>query len=101
MWFVDGYREDRIYTHYTRGRWRGFSEGGTLRDLVIRLRDFITKGTTVGRVFGPYPDWYCDGDPWGYGADMKRVFDAAVEMGIVEAPADAGYRIANMATVEA
>lgn len=83
VWFVDAYENKYIYTHYTMGRWRGFSEGGTLRDLVIRLRDYITKGETIGRALGPYPDWYSDGDPWGYGKDMKKVYNKALELGIV------------------
>jgi predicted RNA-binding Zn ribbon-like protein len=41
IWFIDAYRESRIYTHYAHGHWRGFSEGGTLRDLVIALRKHI------------------------------------------------------------
>lgn len=83
VWFVDSYNEARIYTHYTQGRWRGFSQGGTLRDVVIRLRDFITKDQPAGATFGPWPEWYSQGDPWGYGADMRQVYDAAVRLEIV------------------
>lgn len=63
VWFVDGYNGARIYTHYTSGRWRGFSEGGTLRGLVIALRDFITREKPIGFALGPFPDWYSGGDP--------------------------------------
>ncbi len=86
VWFIDAYREARIYTHYIQGRWHGFSEGGTLRDLVIRLRDYILSGKQVGKVFGPFPDWYSDGDPWGYGSDMQFVYQSAVRLAIVSAP---------------
>ena len=85
VYFVDAYENKYIYTHYTRGRWRGFSEGGTLRDLVIRMRDYITKGENLGKALGPYPDWYSGGDPWGYGEDMKKVYEKAVALGLVEA----------------
>lgn len=84
VWFVDAYRGARIYTHYVMGRWHGFSEGGTLRELVIRLRDYITKGSDLGRALGPYPDWYSGGDPWGYGKDMAAVFEAGCQLGIVK-----------------
>lgn len=85
IWFVDSYDEARIYTHYTQGRWRGFSEGGTLRALVIALRDFISTGKQLGFAFGPWPDWYCDGDLWGYGDDMQTVRNTAGELGIINA----------------
>lgn len=83
IWFVDGYAGDKIYI-YGNGRWRGFSEGGTLRDLVKKLRDYIAHGLTVGYAFGPFPDWYSEGDPWGYGSDMEVVRNKAIELGIVD-----------------
>lgn len=82
VWFVDAYHERRIYTHY-EGRWRGFSEGGTLRSLVCTLRDFIRTGEPQGLHLGPWPDWVCNGDLWGYGADMATVRAAAEACGIV------------------
>lgn len=82
VWFIDAYREARIYTHYTSGRWHGFSEGGTLRDLVIKLRQFIQYGYDIGYMLGPFPDWYSGGDPWGYGESMKIVQDCAMKTGV-------------------
>lgn len=84
VWFVDAYTGRPIYTHYTKGRWIGFSEGGTLRDVVIRLRDFITIGKQLGKTFGPFPDWYSDGDPWGYEEHMQWVRTHAQNLGIVQ-----------------
>lgn len=81
VWFVDAYRESRIYTHYN-GRWRGFSEGGTLRDLVIHLRDFIRTGAAPKLCLGPWPEWLCDGDLWGYGDGMDKVRQAAQAAGL-------------------
>jgi hypothetical protein len=88
IWFIDAYREARIYTHFISGRWHGFSEGGTLRDLVIRLRDFISIGKKITGVFGPFPDWYSEGDPWGYGQDMQKVAEKALELAISEKSED-------------
>lgn len=82
IWFIDSYREVRIYTHY-EGRWRGFSEGGTLRGLITQLRDFIRSGTEPTINLGPWPDWICNGDLWGYGADMDVVRQAARNAGVV------------------
>lgn len=86
IYFVDAGTKTQIYTHYTR-RWRGFSEGGTLRDVVLRLCYFISTGNQTGNnTFGPWPSWYSDGDPWGYGDDMQNVHNAAVALGIIKAP---------------
>lgn len=76
VWFVDAYNGSRCYTHYT-GKWRNFTNGGTLKDLIIALKDYIVKGTPVpAGHFGPWPDWCCDGDLWGYGDDMEKVSEA-------------------------
>ena len=80
IWFVDAYMGRRIYTHY-RWEWRGFTGGGTLRCLVIHLRDFVRAGKTLSpRTFGPWPG----GDPWGYGDDMDVVRAAARRLGVVD-----------------
>lgn len=85
VWFVDDYSGHRIYTHYERGSWRKFSHGGTMRALVIAFRKFIQQGTPVpAGSFGPWPDWYCGGDLWGYGDDMVKVRSKAIALGIVK-----------------
>jgi hypothetical protein len=84
IWWIDDYTNERIYTHY-KYDWQGFSHGGTMRGLVEAFRDHITKGTPVpSRAFGPWPEWYCGGDLWGYGDDIKKVRDAALKLGIIE-----------------
>lgn len=84
VWFTDKYTRKRIYVQY-KGNWRGFSDGGTLRALVERLRDFITQGKALpSGIFGPWPEWVCGGDLWGYGADMESVRKMASQMGIVK-----------------
>jgi hypothetical protein len=81
VWFRDKHTQKDIYTSY-QGRWRGFSEGGTLRALVEALRDYIRTGDTrFTRHFGPWPESMCGGDLWGYGHDeMQKVRD---EIGIL------------------
>lgn len=74
IWFVDDYTGKRVYTHFTQWSWSGFSHGGTLRDLIISFRNYISKGIPVPLYqFGPWPDHYCNGDLWGYGDDMEKV----------------------------
>lgn len=43
VWLIDNYSGKRIFTHNTvwGGKWRGFSHGGTLKDLVKDFRDYI------------------------------------------------------------
>jgi hypothetical protein len=87
VWLVDRYTRREVYTHY-RGRWKQFSEGGTLQDLVCHLRDFVTKGKPVpARVFGPWDERFIpDGDLWGYGREaMQTVRDAAARLVVIPA----------------
>lgn len=86
VWFVDDFTEKRIYTHNERGRWQGFSHGGTLRHLVIWFRKFITGEAEwiPAGLFGPWPQTLCEGDLWGYGKDMQRVRDCAFELGLIK-----------------
>lgn len=87
VWLHDKYTGARIYTHRD-GRWRGFSEGGTLQGLIKALRDYVKRGTKLHSLtFGPWPKWYCGGALWGYGEDMEKVRDAARQLGIIECPA--------------
>lgn len=85
IWFVDGWAGHRIYLHYKY--WgRGFSEGGTLKSLVNALVKFIRDGELVPTShLGPWPEWYCGGDPWGYGDEMQAVREKAISLGVVAA----------------
>lgn len=82
VWLHDEYTKKRIYTHYA-GYWRGLTHGGIMRDLIVYLRDYITTGRRPPELlFGPWPDWLCRGDLWGYGEDIQFVRDKALELGI-------------------
>lgn len=84
VWFHDDHSRRKLYTH----RWpprRGFCHGGTMASLVRELRDWIMHGKQVRcKTFGPWPDWVCGGDLWGYGDDMDIVRNYARQVGIVE-----------------
>ena len=79
IWFCDDRSGKWVYVHY-RGRWRGFSHGGSLRRLIDRLAAYIQHGAFAAGDLGPWPEWYSDGDPWGYGADMEIVRRRAAEL---------------------
>lgn len=84
LWFIDKHSGRRIFVHYEPrwrgGRWRTFTEGGTLHSLIEALRDYILRGD-LGflRHFGPWQPWVCGGDLWGYGDDMAVVRAAVAE----------------------
>jgi len=84
VYLRDEYRGKLIYTHYA-GDWRGFTNGGTMRNLIIHLRDYIRTGAPQKMNLGPWPEWICDGDLWGYGDDMQTVRQAAARLGILAA----------------
>lgn len=55
------------------GKWRGFTNGGTMRAIIEDLAQYIRTGKKIRNHFGPWPDWICDGDLWGYGDDAGKV----------------------------
>ena len=76
VWWIDDYRGARIYTAYD-GRWRGFSHGGTMRDLISALRKYIQHGELL------HPEYIAptrrgpeNGDIWGYGAEAAAAVRA-------------------------
>jgi hypothetical protein len=63
VYLVDDYTGATIYTHKTSfgNGWRGFSHGGTLRNLIEMLRDYIVHGTLL------HPSYIAQ-DCWAYDA---------------------------------
>jgi len=85
LWFVDSWRGDRTYTH-RNGPWSTFHHGGTLKGLVECFRDFVMFNKQLSRALFEWPEWYCRGDLWGYGANMAPVREAADRLQIVRPP---------------
>ncbi|MBZ9852841.1 hypothetical protein LB566_03465 [Mesorhizobium sp. CA13] len=78
LWFRDEYTDKRIYVAY-RGRWRHFSNGGTLQRIVEDLARYIRTGERVpAGHFGPWPQYICDGDLWGYGEETMTTLRRAL-----------------------
>jgi hypothetical protein len=74
LWYVDRYTRKPILVRHRD--WHGFSDGGTLHSLVRHFAHYIEGGANIVMgAFGPWPEWRCGGDPWGYGDDMQRVRD--------------------------
>lgn len=82
LWFIDECSQKAVYVHSDRGEWKGFTGGGTLQALVRAMKAFIMCGRPLRQVLGPFPDWLCGGDLWGYGEDMEIVRQKAIALGI-------------------
>lgn len=82
LWFVDGHRGARIWTH-VHGWWGNrFTNGGTMQVLCLALKEFIMTGEPQPLGLGPWPETLCGGDLWGYGDDMEQVRLAADSLGL-------------------
>ena len=82
--FHDSYTNKRIYLH-TNHAWHGFTEGGTLRGLIVELKEYVMGDRhflSPGRL-GPWPAWLCEGDLWGYGDAMGRIRETAQTLGLL------------------
>lgn len=62
LWYIDRYKQRPILVRLDK--WRGFSDGGTLRDVIEHMRDHIVEDKPLRLHFAEY---------WGYGEDMQKV----------------------------
>lgn len=78
VYFIDGYTGTRIYTHRRWCRWRGFSEGGTLKGWIEAMRDYITFGTKCNlRAICPKGIGRKSGNIWGYSeSEAEKLIEA-------------------------
>lgn len=74
VWFIDDYSGKRIFTQETvwGGKWRGFTHGGTLRQLVEKFRDYIRTGEPLKPSYlGPERS-FDESNIWGYDDEGMR-----------------------------
>jgi hypothetical protein len=80
LWFVDDYTGQRI-SPFEQGKWKGFSHGGTLRELVKAMSDYILDGQRIPIIWIATPRSNPDnGDIWGYGTEASAAVRAAAEI---------------------
>jgi len=83
VWFVDDYSGERIYTH-RNWRWRGFTHGGTLRNIVEVFRDHIKKGVRIHPSYFTIKSWMGSEHPWGYPLDSLEILHAeGIRLGLI------------------
>lgn len=88
LYFVDEYSgealacwREKVNWRWNSYKWRRFGGGGTIMELVKSFAMYIFHGDIVPEHhFGPWPSWYGDGDPWGYGDDMDIIRQAYCNM---------------------
>ena len=84
VFFIDDETKKRINTHKKHCEWSGFTSGGTMKMIVEKLRDFITKGHVM-RASYFLEEWETGfRNPWGYGKDILKVGAAAKRLGIAK-----------------
>lgn len=87
VWFQDDSTGKLIFTHETTwsNKWRGFSHGGTLRDLVEMMREYIIKGIPIHPYYlGMERRNVYDGNIWGYtDEEIKAVREQAALLPII------------------
>jgi hypothetical protein len=75
VWWIDDYRATRVCTEKIGGyehRWQGFSHGGTLKQLVQMMRDYVKTGEKI-------PAGYVPLDCWGYNDQAAEATREAVK----------------------
>lgn len=73
IYFHDNYTRKAIYTAYPH-RWSGFSHGGTMRDLVVALAEYVRNGAKLSMHWiGPDRRGMTDGNIWGYEAGQMEL----------------------------
>lgn len=80
LFFIDDYKQDRIYLHMPAyRRWQNFSHGGTMKGLILDFKHYIVTGEYSNHMNG-YGGLYCP--HWGYEKeDMEAIQAKARELG--------------------
>lgn len=61
------------------GKWRGFSHGGTLRDLVLQMRNYVIRGERIDPAYIGIDCQIGGGNIWGYPPDHMRLCREAAQ----------------------
>jgi hypothetical protein len=84
LWFIDDYTQSYVYPYDTQFSYafnKGFSHGGTLRNLCVMMREYIIKGEKIDIFYIAPNRGELDGnhDMWGYGPEACKALRAACE----------------------
>lgn len=78
IWWIDQYSEEKIYVAY-HGRWRGFTNGGTLKEFVRYLAQFVRDGVPLS----PHVTGLSNVNYWAYPSDaVSEVQQLGIKLGV-------------------
>lgn len=91
--------DQRVYLHDEGGamieakatskRWPGFSHGGTLRDLVLQMRNYVMRGERIDPAYLGIDRQRGGGNIWGYPPEQMRLCrEAAQQLPIINVPSE-------------
>lgn len=85
--------DKRVYLHDEGGatievkassKWKGFSHGGTLRDLVLQMRNYVQRGERIDPAYLGIDRQIGEGNIWGYPPEQMRLCrEAAQQLPII------------------
>ncbi|WP_219097765.1 hypothetical protein [Pseudomonas sp. UMAB-40] len=88
--------DQRVYLHDASGtmieakatsKWRGFSHDGTLRDLVLQMRNYVMRGERIDPAYLGIDRQLGGGNIWGYPPEQMRLCrEAAQQLPIINVP---------------
>lgn len=91
----------RVFLHDERGslieakaacKWHGFSHGGTLRDLVLQMRNYVMRGQRIDPAYIGIEKPSGDGNIWGYTPEQMALCRAAAQkLPIINVPSPAEF----------
>jgi hypothetical protein len=80
-WYVDDHSGMKLYPFHVEKKWPGFTHGGTLKNLVAALAQYIATGEKLAIGYFPLEH---DAHLWAYGQDvMQEVRRLVMETGVV------------------
>lgn len=81
-WYVDDHSGMKLYPFNVEKKWPGFTHGGTLKNLIAALANYVATGEKLSIGYFPLER---DDVLWAYGQDvMKEVRRLVLETGVVQ-----------------
>lgn len=80
--------DQRVYLHDENGatieakassKWEGFSHNGTLRDLVLQMRNYVMRGERIDPAYIGIDSPRGQGNLWGYSPDQMQMCRVAAQ----------------------
>ena len=84
VYFVDYFTNKKICIDTPTKNWDGFTSGGTLKEFINALGEYIRLGEKLNLSYFTDKGFMGDKHIWGYGDDLEKLYRAAEELEIAE-----------------